>query len=338
MPETKRHFNIPVFIPEEGCRFQCVFCNQRHISGRQNIPTGADVIAIVEKHLSTQPPDAEREIAFFGGNFTGLSFERQAELLQAAFEYYRRGLIRSIRLSTRPDFVNANSLAFLKQFPVKTIELGVQSFSDHVLQKSGRGHTAAQNREAAVLVKESGFELVLQMMTGLPGSTSEDELNTARNIISLGASGTRIYPCLVIRGTALEHLYQKGQYQPQELFAAARQSAALIRLFEEAGVKVLRVGLHPSEGLSEGTSLVAGPFHPAFRQIAETFIFEELFQQIPSHTSRKQHLILNVSPSSLAPAVGFKKYNKNRLLERFGSVRFIPDTQLHAREFTYSID
>lgn len=233
MPSNRRHFNIPVFIPEEGCRFQCVFCNQRQISGRQTIPTAKDVVAIVEQHLATQPVDAEKEIAFFGGNFTGLPIERQKQLLEAAYDFYVKGLIRSIRLSTRPDSIDTEKLALLKQYPVKTIELGVQSFSDHVLQKSGRGHTAAQNREAALLVKEAGFELVLQMMTGLPGSSVIDEMNTAHCIISLGATGTRIYPCLVIKGTALEKLFREGKYKPQELWDAARLIAQLIRLLRK---------------------------------------------------------------------------------------------------------
>ncbi|MDN5328474.1 MAG: hypothetical protein PWP35_261 [Bacteroidales bacterium] len=338
MLSTKRHFNIPVFIPEEGCRFQCVFCNQRQISGRETIPTAKDVITIVEQHLATQPVDAEKEIAFFGGNFTGLPIERQIQLLEAAYDFYKKGRIQSIRLSTRPDFIDTENLALLKQYPVKTIELGVQSFSDHVLQKSGRGHTAAQNREAALLVKEAGFELVLQMMTGLPSSSAEDEINTAHCIINLGATGTRIYPCLVIKGTALEKLFREEKYQPQKLWDAARLSAQLIRLFEKAEVKVLRVGLHPSEGLIQGSSLVAGPFHPAFRDIAETFLFNDKFRQIPLQNGQKQHLTIKVAPSSLAAAVGFKKYNKNQLLNHFGSVRFIPDNSLHAREFTYSID
>lgn len=338
MPSTKRHFNIPVFIPEEGCRFQCVFCNQRQISGRQTIPTSKEVVTIVEQHLTTQPLDAEKEIAFFGGNFTGLPIERQIQLLDAASDFYQKGLIKSIRLSTRPDFINSEKLALLKQFPVKTIELGVQSFSDHVLQKSGRGHTAVQNREAAHLVKEAGFELVLQMMTGLPGSSVEDELNTAHSIIELGAAGTRIYPCLVIRGTALEKLFCEGKYKPQRLLDAARLSAQLIQLFEEAKVKILRVGLHPSEGLIEGTSLVAGPFHPAFRDIAETYIFNDKFRQIPLQNEKKRQLTIKIAPPSLAAAVGFKKHNKKQLLNHFVSVHFIPDNSLHAREFTYSID
>lgn len=338
MLATKKHFNIAVFIPEEGCRFQCVFCNQRNISGRQSIPSRQEVVEIIERHLETQPIESEKEIAFFGGNFTGLPRDRQEELLSIASEYYQRGLIRSIRFSTRPDFIDDETLAFIRQFPVKTIELGVQSFSDPVLRKSGRGHTAAQNREAALKVKAAGFELVLQMMTGLPGATAEDDLNTAQTIINLGAAGTRIYPCLVIKGTALEKMYHEGKYQPQGLEEAARFSADLIQLFEEAGVKVLRVGLHPSELLLKGTSLVAGPFHPAFRQMAETILWEKTLRQIPLNHSTLKHLTVRVAPRALVEAIGFKKHNKNWLLQHFHSVRFESDPTLNNREFTYRID
>lgn len=338
MQATKKHFNIAVFIPEEGCRFQCVFCNQRNISGRQSIPSRQEVVEIIERHLATQPMESEKEIAFFGGNFTGLPRDRQEELLSIASEYYQRGLIRSIRFSTRPDFIDDETLAFIRQFPVKTIELGVQSFSDPVLRKSGRGHTTAHNREAALKVKAAGFELVLQMMTGLPGATAEDDLNTAQTIINLEAAGTRIYPCLVIRGTALEKMYHEGKYQPQGLEEAARFSAQLIQLFEEAGVKVLRVGLHPSELLLKGTSLVAGPFHPAFRQMAETILWKKTLRQIPLNHSTLKHLTVRIPPRALVEAIGFKKHNKNWLLQHFRSVRFEPDPTLKNREFSYCID
>lgn len=338
MPGTEKHFNIAIFIPEEGCRFQCVFCNQRNISGRQSIPSRQEVVEIIERHLETQPLESEKEIAFFGGNFTGLPRDRQEELLSIASEYHQRGLIRSIRFSTRPDFIDDETLAFLRQFPVKTIELGVQSFSDHVLRKSGRGHTAAQNREAALMVKDAGFQLVLQMMTGLPGSTPEDDLETAHTIISIGAAGTRIYPCLVIKGTALEKMFQEGKYRPQRLEEAVRFSAELIQLFEKAGVKVLRVGLHPSELLLKGTSLVAGPFHPAFRQMAETLIWEERLRQIPLNDNTTHQLTVKVTPKAVVEAIGFKKHNKNWLLQHFRSVRFEPDPTLKNREFTYRIN
>ncbi|MGC8864958.1 MAG: elongator complex protein 3 [Bacteroidales bacterium] len=338
MPGTEKHFNIAIFIPEEGCRFQCVFCNQRNISGRQSIPSRQEVIEIIDKHLETQPVDSVKEIAFFGGNFTGLPRDRQEELLAIATEYFQKGLIHAIRFSTRPDFIDEDTLTFLKKFPVKTIELGVQSFSDHVLRKSGRGHTASQNREAALKVKAAGFELVLQMMTGLPGASVEDDLNTAQTIISLGAKGTRIYPCLVIQGTALEKMYHERKYRPQELEEAVRLSAQLIQLFEQANVKVLRVGLHPSEQLLNGTSLVAGPFHPAFRQMAETLIWNDRLKQIPIKGNKTKHLTVRVAPKALIEAIGFKKQNKNWLIPYFHSVRFEPDPTLKNREFTYCID
>lgn len=334
----KKHFNIAVFIPEEGCRFQCVFCNQRNISGRQSIPSRQQVVEIIENHLKTQPIEAEKEIAFFGGNFTGLPRDRQEELLSLATEYYQRGHIRSIRFSTRPDFIDDETLVFLRQFPVETIELGIQSFSDHVLRKSGRGHTAVQNLEASRKIKAAGFQLVLQMMTGLPGATAEDDLNTARTIIDLAAEGTRIYPCLVIRGTALEQMYLKGKYRPQGLEEAVRFSAQLIQLFEKASVKVLRVGLHPSEVLLKGTSLVAGPFHPAFRQLAETLIWEEKLRQIPFNENTSLNLTVQVNPRARIEAIGFKKHNKNWLLQHFRSVRFEPNPTLKNHEFSYRID
>lgn len=328
-----RHYNIPIFIPELGCPFQCVFCNQRKISGHQSIPTANDVQHIVEQHLATiNPSGSHVEIAFFGGNFTGLPIAEQKTFLQAATKFVEQGAVHAIRLSTRPDYIHKETLDLLKQFPVKTIELGAQSLDDEVLKASGRGHTAKQIVNASQAIKQAGFELVLQMMTGLPFDTPPKSLQTASRIIALGAAATRIYPCLVIEGTRLAELYKSGVYQPQSLQDTVELLAKLIIEFEKAEVFILRIGLHPSEELAKPESLLAGPYHPALREMAESLIWRSAFEKEICFDKTGEIRIVT-APSQTAKAAGFNGQNRNWLGQHFSKVRFSSDESLVKRAF-----
>ncbi len=201
----QRHYNIPIFIPELACPFQCIYCNQQKISGRLKIPTEKEILKSIEDHLATIPTEnSEVELAFFGGNFTGIDKSEQMRLLKLVKPYLGNGRISGIRLSTRPDYINDEILEMLKGFGVTTIELGAQSLDDKVLRLSKRGHTAKDTERAANMVLKAGFSLGLQMMIGLPGDTLESAIYTANRIVGLGADNTRIYPTLVIRDTVME--------------------------------------------------------------------------------------------------------------------------------------
>ena len=282
-----KHFNIPLFIPELACPFQCIYCNQRKISGELSIPTPREISLKINNYLKTIPKEnSDIEVAFFGGNFTGLRVEEQIEFLEVVQPYIKHGKISGIRISTRPDYINEEILNILKNYNVKTIELGAQSMDEEVLKQSKRGHTATDTKNASRLILEKGFTLGLQMMIGLPGDTLEKAIYTAKKIIELGASNTRIYPCLVIKGTQLEGQYNKGNYKPLSLEDAVLWSKELLKIFEEGGVDVIKLGLHPSEGLLSGEELVAGPFHPSFRELVLTEIWGELLE--PSFYSKSK--------------------------------------------------
>jgi histone acetyltransferase (RNA polymerase elongator complex component) len=251
-----------------------MFCNQGRISGCLHQPDQDEIREIIESRLATMLPGNRVEIGFFGGNFTGIDRGLQETCLSIAQEYITKGFVDGIRLSTRPDYISTDSLALLGKYSVKTIELGAQSMDDEVLRLSGRGHSATDIRYASALILKSGFRLGLQMMTGLPGDTLEKSIFTARQIVSLGASETRIYPTLVIRDTRLEELYHSGLYSPLSLDEAVAWTVPLIRIFETSGIRILRVGLHPSDYLLKGNSLVVGPFHVAFGEM----VYSELWK------------------------------------------------------------
>ncbi len=318
-----RHINIPVFIPHLGCPNQCVFCNQRSISGVSEFLT-SQVIPVIEEALSTVERDAEVEIAFFGGSFTGIDRQLMISLLEIADSYIKSGKVHSIRCSTRPDYIDEEIIALLKRYGVKTVELGLQSSSDRVLEISKRGHNFEAERKACELIVSSGLALVGQMMIGLPGADIESELETARFIISTGAVGARIYPTVVFRDTELCNMTLSGIYEPLSVDEAVKRSAKVLEQFIDAGVEVIRIGLQSSENLTSDDCYLAGPNHSA---LGELVIGEVYYNKICKLLSRhnltgEENIKITVSRGALSKAVGQNKRNKLRLAEKHRHISF----------------
>ncbi len=320
----KKHSNIPIFIPELACRHQCVFCDQKKISGADSITQPEEVKDIVGRYLETMSENMAINIAFFGGSFTGLAINLQEQYLKEAFRFVKNGDVSGIRLSTRPDYINRTVLELLKKYGVTTIELGAQSTSQEVLNKSGRGHTVEDIRDASRLICKNGFELGLQMMIGLPGDNYERSIQTAKDIVSLEAGNTRIYPAIVVKGTTLEKMYREGEYVPLTLEKAIEWTKDIVKIFERSNVTIIRMGLHPSEGLVIGKSLIDGPFHPSFKEIVMTKIWEEIIDtELNDIASNK--IKISVSEKQLHYAIGYRQANRERLNSKGYTVRFAGD-------------
>ena len=318
-----RHVNIPVFIPHLGCPNQCVFCNQRTISGVREFDP-SDLRKIIDESLLTIEDDAEVEIAFFGGSFTGIDRDLMISLLEIAHSYIISGDVHSIRCSTRPDYIDHEILDILEKYGVRTIELGLQSTSEKVLEITKRGHNFRAEADSCRLIVERGFNLVGQMMIGLPGSDLESELETARFIISCGAVGARIYPTVVFRDTELCYMNDLGEYTALTVDEAVYRSAAVLELFVDAGVEVIRIGLQSGEGLTDTESYVAGPNHSA---LGELVIGELYYNKICKSLSRldlsgNENISVFVSRGCLSKAVGQNKRNKLRLSKQYKDIRF----------------
>ncbi|MFO7977236.1 MAG: radical SAM protein [Bacteroidales bacterium] len=327
---SMRHFNIPVFIPGLACPYACVFCDQQKISGQHQIPSPQEVHQITAQHLQTLPERNRRiEIAFFGGSFTGLPMKLQQQYLAAAHHWVAAGKVDGIRLSTRPDFINPQVMELLKRYNVSCVELGAQSLDDGVLERSGRGHTATDVARAAEMIVKAGIALGLQMMTGLPGDTFEKTMTTAKGIAALKATSTRIYPTLVIGGTQLADLYQQGIYQPLTLEETISRCAWLLDYFESAGITVLRLGLHPSGDIHQ-QDLVAGPWHPALKELVLTRLWEQELKKLLVRDTGSG-ISIAVAPSQLNAAIGHKAHNRKMLERHFGKVIFTTDPNLQGR-------
>lgn len=312
---SARESIVPVFVPHLGCPNDCVFCNQRRISGETK-PATADTVREAMKKAAAMPKTGRRQLAFYGGSFTAIPVEEQESLLTAAKEYLDSGELDSLRLSTRPDAIDGEVIKRLLHYDVETVELGAQSMDDGILRLSGRGHTAEDVAAASRQIKASGLKLILQMMTGLPGDTDEKAMETARKIIALKPDGVRIYPTVIVRDTALFDLWQCGRYTEHSVEDAVRVCAKLLPLFEKAGIPVIRLGLNPTEELSGGAA-AGGAYHPALGELVKSRIMLERAREALKGVPAGSRVRLCVAPSRLSQMIGQHRQNILTLCEEF---------------------
>ncbi|MBQ7962085.1 MAG: radical SAM protein [Clostridia bacterium] len=310
-----KHINVALFVPHKGCPHMCSFCNQKTISGTSGELTASDIDEAVRIATSKEYDKTNSEIAFFGGSFTAIDREYMTYLLESAYPYVEKGVFKGIRCSTRPDAIDDEVLTILKKYGVTAIELGAQSMDDEVLSMNDRGHTAEDVVKASEKIKKHGFELGLQMMTGLYGSTREKDIKTAEKLIELKPETVRIYPTVVLENTRLACLHRSGEYTPETTQEAVVNCSVILDMFNNAGIKVIRLGLH-SGGNVEG-GFVAGAFHPAFRELCESRIYFEKLRKYIEEEKIKGKITIYVCPSEISKMTGQKKGNI-LLLEQMG--------------------
>ena len=309
---------IPFFITHAGCPHQCVFCNQKNITGESRPPDPSSIHTSISTHLDTHKNNKAVQVAFYGGSFTALPLTVQMAYLEAVRPFIESGRVASIRLSTRPDAVTPDILAVLKRYSVAAIELGAQSMEDKVLVLSGRGHSASDTVNAVALLREYNFSTGLQLMPGLPGDTPEMFLETVSRVISLRPDFVRIYPALVIKETPLAELYRTGNYIPLSLDDAVLLCHKAVARFEQAGIEVIRIGLQPTAVLERPGTIIAGPWHPAFRQLVESARFLDAMSTLLRCGSTSGTVTFFVNPADLSSAIGQKRLNIHTIKERYG--------------------
>ncbi|MCI8412395.1 MAG: radical SAM protein [Clostridia bacterium] len=319
----KKQYIIPIFVPHLGCPNDCVFCNQKSISGQKKNMTKEKAKEIIDDYLKNiKNEEAQIEIAFFGGSFTAIEKSLQEELLQVAYEYIKEGKVESIRISTRPDCIDKETLKMLKKYKVKTIELGVQSANDYILKRSNRGHDFDDVKKASKMIRWNGFKLGHQMMVGLPESTRIDEINTAKALIKLKPKMIRIYPVLVVKNTTLEEEYENGIYEPLPLVQAVEVCKELVRMFADKKIDIIRIGLQNTEEITDPenpeSEVVAGPYHPAFRQLVESGMwYDAIVGKIKKLNVKVKEVEVTVNPIDSNNVIGHKKENVSKLKETY---------------------
>lgn len=337
-----RPFIVPVFIPHAGCPHRCAFCDQTFIANRpKNPPSEKSVTADIARFLTYHRPHHEApQISFYGGTFLGIGKERILKFLSIAEGFVSRGQAASIRFSTRPDTITQEILDVIEPFPVKTVELGVQSMDDTVLKLSLRGHTTHDTRRAVDLLKERGYAIGLQMMVGLPGQDASSAMTTALEIAGLLPDFVRIYPTIVLKNSRLEAWYQEGSYHPLSLEAAVAQTKNILVLFRDKQIPVVRMGLQASESLDFNRSIVAGPYHPAFGHLVLSEIFfDTAAAELALETAPIHKAVFFVHPSSIPKMRGLKNANIERLKKIFhiNQIELVPNASVSNETFRLKV-
>lgn len=326
---NKRHYIIPIFVPHEGCPHNCVFCNQETITGNTEKVDGKFTRELIEQYLKTiKMENSIIEVSFFGGTFTAISLEKQRELLAVAKEYKDKGKINFIHLSTRPDYIDDEILTNLKNYSVDVIELGVQSLDKEVLVKSGRGHSEEDVERASKLIKKYGFILGHQIMLGLPGDNFQKDIETTKKSIDMKPDIYRIYPALVIKNTPMEKMFNSGTYKPYELYEAVKITKIIYSMAIANKINVIRVGLQPTEEINEGGELVEGPFHPSFRELVESTIYNDLILEEVSHFTDELTIKINGKDLSKLYANKKKFFNDMKKQLKTQNIYVIQDNDL----------
>lgn len=340
----KKEYIIPIFVPHLGCPNACTFCNQRSISGETKMVTAEDVKNTIEYYLSNFKDDNKYvEVAFFGGSFTGIDDEIQEELLKAANEFIKEKRVKAIRISTRPDYINKKILKKLKKYHVKTIELGVQSTNDYILARCKRGHYFNDVKKASKLIRRYGFTLGHQMMIGLPESTKIDEINTAKDLIKLKPKLVRIYPVLVIKGTKLEEECKTGEYIPLTISQAIDRSKEIVNMFQKKHIEIIRIGLQNTNTITdpqkEESEVVAGPYHPAFRQLVESSMwYDAIIEKIKKCNSKVKEVEIHANSQNINNIIGHKRENMKNLKDIYDvDCKVVEDENIKPGKFNIKI-
>ena len=327
-----KQYTIPIFIPHKGCKNECVFCNQRKITGNLESVTPNQVDMIIQEYLAyflanTRNTDRKIEVAFFGGSFTGLNISEQISYLKVANKYVIDGRVDSIRLSTRPDYISPKILNVLKKYNVGTIELGVQSMENMVLDISKRGHNNLDVKRASRLINLYGFNLGIQIMVGLPNSTIDTEIYTINEVIKLKPKQLRIYPVYVLKQSELYDMYKSGKYVPLSIDEAVKRAYAIVKECTKTDIQIIRMGLQSTNEITMSNSEIIGPVCDNFAEyVLAKLVLKKIEEEIRKNNdklnNKEEKIVLNlfVPNRYISVAVGPKKINKKYLENKYNII------------------
>ncbi|MBY2231900.1 elongator complex protein 3 [Clostridioides difficile] len=329
---------IPIFVPHKGCPHDCIFCNQKKITGVSTDVTSEDARNIIEECLETIDKDADVEIAFFGGSFTAIDIDIQKSLLSVAKEYVEKGLVKDIRMSTRPDCIDEDILSMLKEYRTSIIELGVQSLDEKVLLDSIRGHQSEIVYKSSKMIKNSGIKLGLQMMIGLPADTEEKCIFTAKKFVELKPDCVRVYPTLVVKDTGLEKLMEQNKYNPFTLEESVNIVKKVLVLFYVNNINVIRVGLQATDDIQIGKAVLAGPYHPAFRELVEADMIKDYLEFVILQNKNIKQMLVKANKKNISKIIGNKKTNVKYMEEKFGVLLKTQESDLDINQLEIVLD
>lgn len=348
MIKTTRRFILPVFLPNKGCPQMCIYCNQKAVTSYNSFPSEEDdiyrnVLYLLSKYNKSKWK-LTPQIAFYGSSFTALDMDIQHYYLQMAINLINTTEISDIRISTRPDFISKKELSFLRDYPVKTIELGVQSLNNKVLTFINRGHTAGDAINSIMLLKENGYEVGVHLMMGLPGDDEASFMVSLNKVIEIGVDFLRIHPTLVLKDTKLERLFLSNRYTPITIGSAVTMLKKAVIVCIKREVAIARIGIHTTDELLSSHSVIAGPLHPALGHLVESEVYLDAIcnaiNNIKKDRGRDKNgitpLVIKVHTNELSRYIGYKKANIDRLRHLFSCnhIKISGDVNIEKGMFT----
>lgn len=324
--KSSSHLVIPVFIMNSGCPHRCTFCNQAITAGNYPPEITRDYFdQEVNAYLSWNKDKSRKvEIAFYGGNFTGVNPAYQEKLLTWAYAYVEKKIVDSIRISTRPDYISESKLRLLKQYGVHTVEIGAQSFVDAVLHQSQREHRSQDIEKSVDVLKKNGFRTGLHLMVGLPGDTREGFLCSVEKTIELQPDTVRIHPVMVFSETALAEEFKRGIYKPLDLPEAVELCALAWEKLSESGIRIIRMGLQVTPEMKKAGAILAGPVHPAFGSLVLATVFYNHTVKLLESLSRDiKEICFQLSPRDISSFRGLNNSNVMAIKKLYPGVNLI---------------
>jgi len=315
---------VPIFVSNVGCPHRCIFCDQTQFS---EPVSPEDVPGIVKDFIAScdRAEERRRLIAFYGGTFTGIEEQVLGRYLDAATRLMKQGVIHGCKASTRPDMVSKEILGRLEKAGFVELELGAQSMDNRVLSASRRGHRAEDTARASQLVKDSGMQLGIQIMPGLPGEDRQSFLKTVDAVVGMNPDTARIYPTVVLSGTGLEKLFERGEYVPLDLDEALLRSLYSYIRLTMSGTTVLRMGLPPSSLLR----VVAGPYHESFGFLVKARAFRIMAGRLMNEVGADAEFL--VHPRDIPELVGYRRQNIEDLHFSYSFDEMLPRGYIQAK-------
>ena len=315
-----KKYVIPVILPYTEQKSDWIFDNQRISSQKEDL-NKEKLEELIKKHLIKIEEKDEHcyvEVAFVGFDFTNLKEKIQEELLETIQKYIRMERVDSIRVSIRPNNINKKTIKMLKKYKVKTVELEVYSTNDYILKRMGMKYTYKDIKKASRMIRFNRFKLGHKITLGLPDSTKIDDINTAKNLIKLKTTTVSINPVLVIKDTPLEKEFETQSYKPLAVVQALETCKELAKLFNEKNIEIIAIGFEPLDSEIEqeifSQKVIAGPFHPAFRQQVESGLwYDAIVNKIKKLNTKVMEVEVTVNPDDATNVVGYKQENINNL-------------------------
>lgn len=295
-----KEYIIPIFIPHAGCKRRCVFCNEFSSTGFINEPNYIELERTYYDYLKIYNNHNKKYIAFYGSTFTGLKLEKMKFYLDWAQTKINNNEIFGIRFSTSPEELSLEIIKMLKNYNINLIELGVQSFNENVLKKSFRPNNLKNIYSAISLLENNNLIYGIHLMTNLPGSNHEKDIESGIIASKLNISTLRIHQTIVLKNTILENIYKKGLYFPDSIETSVEKITEIYIINLLNKKNIIRVG-YCLYG-KEKNNIVAGPFHENFGELVKTEVIRKTLNNLIIEK-------LNIPNSLKNSIIGYKKKN-----------------------------